>query len=757
MARAFTAAAIAYSTLVIVLTWPLALHLSSVVPHDLGDPLLTTAILWWNAHVTPLTTPWWNGFAFFPADGTLALSDHRLGESLLATPLQWLGMSAVAAYNVTLLATFPLCALAAHWLAFTLTRRHDASLVSGLGYGFCPYRIAHLQHLELLAAVGMPLALAALHRYRQTAASHWLVWFTLALVLQGLCTSYYLLFFSLLLTLWIVWFVGWRDARALASVAMAAAAAAVVLLPVITGYARIHARYGLQRDIHDIQRLSADVTGFAVASPLSALWGWTSGWARPEGELFPGLTIAVLVIAGGAIAWNNARVTPTGRGGRRAYILAAGGVCAAIALAGWFSPAPWHLQLVGVRVSSEAPFKPFSLAVVAFICWLAGSPRLHAASVRGAPLAFYAGATAILVICSLGPEPAMNGHQILYKPIYAWLMELPPFDAIRAPARFGMLMMLTLSVTGALVIGHLRLSPHRRRILVGLVACGIVADVWIRDLPLVALPNSWPASRAAGFTAVLELPLGDVFDDAAAMYRAIDHAHPVANGSSGFEAAHYMTLRTALAEHDPAALDGFPAGVRLLIVVDKQKDARRTWRTYLETLPRVRPQAEDDRWAFFAAEPPSPSATCEGRPLPIAGMAAEPPAGDLRVLTDRDPATWWTTSHAQREGDALVLDLGRAVQPCAVAIAIGQFRASYPRQLVVETSLTRDAWTAVADRRTAGLAMTGALQDPATVSIVVPLSPSTGRFLRLRVAQSHPTIPWMITDVTVTTAAPGKE
>ena len=40
----------------------------------------------------------------------IAFSDHRLGASLLATPLQWLGASPLTAYNIVFLATFPLCA-----------------------------------------------------------------------------------------------------------------------------------------------------------------------------------------------------------------------------------------------------------------------------------------------------------------------------------------------------------------------------------------------------------------------------------------------------------------------------------------------------------------------------------------------------------------------------------------------------------------------------------------------------------------------
>jgi len=97
MRGAWSRAALFYSALTITLTFPLILHVGSVVPHDVGDPLLSTALVWWNTHALPLTGRWWNGFAFFPATGTVAFSDHRLGESLLAVPFQWLGFGTLTA------------------------------------------------------------------------------------------------------------------------------------------------------------------------------------------------------------------------------------------------------------------------------------------------------------------------------------------------------------------------------------------------------------------------------------------------------------------------------------------------------------------------------------------------------------------------------------------------------------------------------------------------------------------------------------
>jgi hypothetical protein len=750
-AQPIAIAFVAYSALAIALTFPLVLHLSSVVPHDTGDPMLITAILWWNAHALPLTSRWWDGFAFYPAPGFMALSDHRLGESLLAAPLQWLGCGPITAYNITLLATFPLSALTAHWLGFVVTKRHDAAAICGLAFAFCPYRVAHLQHLELLGAFGMPAALAALHRYVETRERRWIMVYAFALALQGLCASYHLLFFSVLLGLWILWFAGWRDPRALLAIAAASAGAMAALGPLAVGYSRIHAYYDLRRGFNEIIELSADLTSLFAASPLLALWGWTARWAHPEGQLFPGATIAALAAAGAILAWR--RRTPcVGLDRVRTGLLATGCVLAIIAVCGWtFSP--WRIDLPGLRISSDAPFKPLSLAVLAFAVWFGASSRMRDAYARRSTFAFYLLATIAMIVCSLGPKPMLAGHQVLYRPPYAWLLRLPVFWSVRVPARFGMLAMLTLSVSGALALGRLQLRERARRAVGIAVIVGILADTWMTHLPLPVAPDFWPAARAAGFAAVLELPLGDAFADAAATYRVTDHHHPLMNGYSGFEPPHYFTLKTALSERDPAIFDGLPAGGRVLVVLDRLADRDRGWQTFLAASPRLQRLAPDDRWDYFAAEPPPPPAPpCSGDPLPIVAAADDRGPVDLAVLIDRNPKTWWATRRAQQAGDVLRLDLGRAAHPCAILVSVGEFRASYPRHLTVETSVDGVNWTTVAAGRTAGLTMRAALEDPKNVTIPIALQPTTGRFVRLRAGESHPKIGWIVTDVMVRNA-----
>ena len=55
-----------YCGITVVLTYPLIVQLTSVLPNDAGDPALNTWILWWNTQAIPFSTTWWNAPAFFP-------------------------------------------------------------------------------------------------------------------------------------------------------------------------------------------------------------------------------------------------------------------------------------------------------------------------------------------------------------------------------------------------------------------------------------------------------------------------------------------------------------------------------------------------------------------------------------------------------------------------------------------------------------------------------------------------------------------
>ena len=200
------AAGLAYFAITVIYSWPLPSMLGGAIAHDPYDPVLNAWILWWTTRVVPFTAAWWNAPIFLPAPGTLAFSEHLLGLAPIAAPVLAVTHNAFAAYNVALLGSFVLCGLSAYFLAFVLTRRHDASFVAGLAYAFAPYRLAHLAHIQVLSSYWIPMCLAALHKYGRTARARWAVIAAAAWLVQGYANGYYLFFLLPLVALWIAWY-----------------------------------------------------------------------------------------------------------------------------------------------------------------------------------------------------------------------------------------------------------------------------------------------------------------------------------------------------------------------------------------------------------------------------------------------------------------------------------------------------------------------------------------------------------------------
>ncbi len=142
-------AALFYVGFTVVQTWPRVTRLGLVIPHDPGDPILNTWILWWNVHAVPLTARWWNAPAFLAVgrrDGVLG-SAARPRTDHHAHPVAGRKPRSPRITSPSLL-TFPLSALAAHALVYRLTEgRHTAAFVGGLVYGFNPFRIAHFPQI----------------------------------------------------------------------------------------------------------------------------------------------------------------------------------------------------------------------------------------------------------------------------------------------------------------------------------------------------------------------------------------------------------------------------------------------------------------------------------------------------------------------------------------------------------------------------------------------------------------------------------
>jgi hypothetical protein len=716
-----------YTALTVIVTWPLALRLATAVPNDAGDPLLTTWILWWNAHTTPLTERWWDVPMFWPMRGAMALSEHMLGLSIVATPLQWLGATPVTTYNILFLLSFPLCAIAAHALGRTLTGRHDAAALAGLVFAFNPYRTAQLSHLHILWAFWMPLALMALHRYAADGNARWLVLFAAMWVGEALSNGYFQLFFPVLLGLWTLWFlVSARNWRRAAEVAAAFCIGSIALVPLAVPYLRLHREMALERGMGEIVLFSADLRSLATAPSLALASTLLPPWGNAEQHLFPGFT-AVAVVALAAIA---ALGRPAGESParRRLQLTFSALACVLVALSlVALSGRPWVLRIGTVTlVSVTTAVKPLTAAIWCTLFALAAGGTFARALSTCSTFAFYVVAAAAMYVLSLGPEPSFFGAPFWYRPPYAWLMELPGFSKVRSPARFAMLAQLCLAAAAALALNRMRERlPQRLAAAAVMVAlAGAIADGWIRALPLVGLPEPLTSLGTSSGGAVAQLPIGDIGGDVAAVYRSIYHRRPTVNAYSGFVPIHYQVLRLAIDADGPEAFDGVAIGGPLTVVDSSGRvlSSRTAW-------------------------PTDPLAT--GRPMPIRAVTAGHVPLDLAGLVDGNERTRWDSGSPQDGTEVLTIDLGLVQQVGGLTMDLGAYIADFPRQLAIELSSDQQSWAAAWTGRCGAHAVAGAVRAPRRVPLTFRFPPAAARFIRLRQIGRDERFHWSIADLIV--------
>ena len=750
--RAHLAVFAAYLSLAVVLTWPVAAGLTTTVPNDLVDPLLNTWILWWNSGHLPLTAAWWQPPAFYPAPDALTFSEHLTGLGPVAAPVQWLGGSALLTYNVMFLLSFPLSAMTAYLLGLELTGgRRDAAFLGGLVYGFAPYRIAQLAHLQVLASYAMPLALLGLHRHLTRGGTRWLALFGVSWLLQALTNGYYLVYFTLLVVLWVLWFVPWRDWRKAAAIAATGVVAAIPVLFVVIGYRVSHAAYDFHRILSEVRSFSADVSSLLDASYRLTFWSWITVYHRPEGELFPGLGVVVLVLAGLWRARSAWRHLPPAAARARRWLGAIAVLFGAVSISAMVSP--WSVTVLGETVSSNRPEKPLTVALVFATAAFALSRPIRQAVRARSTFAFYVLAAALAWVLALGPEPMLGDRQVLYEPPYAWLMRLPGFDSLRVPARFGMIMMLCLSAAGAIGFRWIAgpgWTAQRRRALAAAFAVVIVADTWIGEMPHHPAPPVWDIAPDEISGAVLVLPLGDNEADVRAMYQGIGHGRPVVNGYSGHFPPWYFALQMALESRDPEALDELSRlGVTQIIVSDWY-DREDEWHAYALTRATLRREGADGTYRLFdlPAAPPAPDTPEFSTVVPWASISSNTRQDVLPLLSDDDLRSRWDVG-PQNGGETITVDLGAPRRVAAVRMLLGSYGADFPRHLIISVSDDGREWTDVWDGPTLMMAFRSAVRNVARTPLTFDLGDRTTRFIRMRQTGRDEIYFWSISEFQV--------
>ncbi|HSL21806.1 MAG TPA: hypothetical protein VK886_09730 [Vicinamibacterales bacterium] len=300
--RDIVLAALLFSALTIVMTWPQARVMSSHVASHF-DSFFSVWRLAWIAHQLPSAPlELYQANIFYPQRFSLALSDPILQEGLTAAPLLWLGASPIFAYNLLVLASFVLCGTAAWALASRLTGSRLAGVIAGVVFAFAPYRYEHFYHLEILWAFWIPVAFLALHRAVDLGTVRAGLHVGLAVIAQALACLYYAVYLGIVLSFAGPLLVRWRDAHRVRTVAGLAAGAVAATLFV---FVYIQPLLSIRSEL--LPRVPADADGYSaravsyLATPeRNRVYGRYLGpFGSGELRLFPG--IAAVVFAVGAL------------------------------------------------------------------------------------------------------------------------------------------------------------------------------------------------------------------------------------------------------------------------------------------------------------------------------------------------------------------------------------------------------------------------------------------------------------------------
>jgi hypothetical protein len=523
----------------------------SAIPADLGDPLLNTWILWWNAQQVPFTEAYWNAPAFAPMTRALALSETLLGLTWLTTPLQWLGASPVTAYNVMYVAEPVLNGLSAYWLCLVLTSRRDAALIGALAFAFAPYHATQISHIQTDATFFMPIALAALHRYWTTSQGRWLVLLGGANTLNALVCGYFLLFFSVLIAIVLLWLlVATRDLRKFGAVLGVLALSVLAITPVIVMFRTVRYEYNLGRSVEEMQRNSADASSMFLGANHLLVWPLPTDPHKPELAAYPGVIIVLLLLAGAVAVWRKRQRLrePPLLVGLLGLSVATVGVAAA------FFPRPYKAIGVGIY-----------LGVIAVLA----SRRFRVALQSTSIPVLYVVALLAASALALGPVGHAMGHRFWYKPPYSLFLGLPGFDAARVPALFASIEIICFAVLAAFAITKLWPVVTRASLsATGVIALLIVIDGWV-VVPVVDVPAPPPPGLSADM--VIELPAYGWVENVQAMYRGMTHGRPVVNGYSGYVPPHFQTLQVDLFKDCVASIDRVRGGRSMDAVIWRDK------------------------------------------------------------------------------------------------------------------------------------------------------------------------------------------
>jgi len=641
-----------------VVTYPLAREAARALPGDLGDPLLNTFILGWDAsRILHGFAGVWTAPFFFPLRDTLALSEHLFGVAIFTAPLVWLTGNPVLAYNAAFLGSYVLAGLGMYLLTKRLWGRHDAAWLAALAFAFAPHRVMHVPHLQVLMSGWMPLSLWGLHGYFASGSRRALAVFAACFALLGLANGYFIYFFAVPVAVVVFGHLlgraisrrrpvaGTTWGRDIVHLAAAALVILALIAPAALAYVRVRRTLGFHRSVGEMDVFSSRWSDYLRIPDGLLLWSGILRVGEGERMLFPGLTIVMLA----GLAAVSIQRSMWARGAARPALWA------------------WHVGLYG--------------AILGLAAWLSAGP-------------------------------AAPG-------LYTLLLRVVPgFNGLRVPARFIVVVSLALAVLGSAGAAWLlgRLRPRVATVVAILLGGAIVLEgyggpTWMvpfrPDQRVRADVNEWLRGRPPG--GVLELPIGGPALEPFTLvyqYNTLLHGHPIVNGYSGYGyglqdflggpaaplfepdaiadlllglrgiGVRYLLVHRAAFSDRPDY--GWPDPNRLVEVIDAAAGEARQGRRFGDII------------AWTLGEPPSqlPIDETSLKPVPPSAFTATASAMPDRLgyAFDGNIDTKWLSAAPQAGGEWICLSFARDVDVRRLVVLTSRDGVGdYPRGLTVES------------------------------------------------------------------------
>jgi hypothetical protein len=150
------------------MTWPLILHLdSSVIGPFRNDNYEYIWKIYWIKHALfdLHQSPWLAPEIYYPDGYLLAYGEITPLHTFWGLPITLL-VGEVASYNLFILISTILSGYFTYLWLWSLTGSRGASLLGGLIFAFCPYRMARIAgHLPLVSTEGLPLFFLSVERF----------------------------------------------------------------------------------------------------------------------------------------------------------------------------------------------------------------------------------------------------------------------------------------------------------------------------------------------------------------------------------------------------------------------------------------------------------------------------------------------------------------------------------------------------------------------------------------------------------------